>query len=228
MKDKLYEELYPRLNLVLNITVSYSEFHNSWWYEKCMSYKGDKLSDYYDIFFSRFVTFNALYNTLTYTKESFGLLNKKENRKKELIERGDREKAVTITGKHFSNPELEKFFNEFEVLKNIDLLTKIIDSKKFIITHKAGQQLPANDLLILEKLKNKDNRKRIIGVLELLYNVRCNLFHGSKGYEQNQIELLVPLNEIIFHVVNLLYESFTKMTDNLINKIETEIKKLES
>lgn len=218
MTDKMNNELYIRFNFLNGIKASFDEFYNSWWNDKCLNYKNEKLSDYYDIFFSRFVTFNSLYNTIVFTKENVGLLKRKYNKKKKLIERGDKEKAVTLMSKELSDSELDKLFRTNEFICSIDVLVDILENTKFVITHKAGQQVPSDDLLILAKLKSIKNRERFLGILELLYNIRCNLFHGSKGYEHNQIILLKPINEILLHIVPLLYDSFKKLTDNLIDK----------
>jgi hypothetical protein len=227
MTSKQYDELYPKLNFLIGIRANFNEFYNSWWTDKCLNYEGDKLSNYYDIFFSRFVTFNSLYNTIIYTKECLGLLTKKTNNKHKIIERGDKEKAITLMAKELTDHQLDSLFEKSEIITSVNSLINILESKKFVITHKAGQQFPADDLLILVKLKHADKKERYFGILELLYNVRCNLFHGSKGYEHDQIELLKPINEIIFYIVDFLYNSFKTMTDSLISSIETEIEKLE-
>ena len=65
--DKSYSELH----LLHGIKANFNIFYNSWWNNKCLNYSGHNLTDYYDIFFSRFVVYNSLYNTIVYTKESF-------------------------------------------------------------------------------------------------------------------------------------------------------------
>lgn len=227
LTNKLEDDLYPRLNSLIGITSNFKVFYDSWWNDKCLNYKGGRLSDYYDIFFSRFVTFNSLYNTVIYSKERFGLLEMKIGKRNKIIERSDKEKAINLMAKQFSPSDLCLLFQKSEVITNVNKLINIFDSKRFVIIHKSGQQVPEDDLLLLAKLKHKDKRQKILGILELLYNVRCNLFHGSKGYEHEQIELLEPLNEIIFSIVLLLYASFNTMMDRLIEDIEIEIKGLE-
>lgn len=223
MTSKLYDELYPKLNFLIGIKTNFNEFYNSWWTDKCLNYKGTKLSDYYDIFFSRFVTFNSLYNTIIYTKEKIGLLEKKTNKKNKIVDRQDKEKATTLMSKELLDSDLEIFFSKPKIIKSINDLIDILEYKKFVITH----TYPDDDLLIFAKLKNTDKREKYLGLLELLYNVRCNMFHGSKGYEQDQITLLKPINEIILHIVNFTYNSFEKMTSSLIKNTEEEIKTLE-
>lgn len=227
MTSKLYDELYPRLNFLLGIRANFNEFYNSWWTDKCLNYNGDKLSDYYDIFFSRFVTFNSLYNTIVYAKVNLGLLKKKTDKKHKIIERGDKEKAITLMAKELTTIQLDNLFEISEINTSVNNLIGILESKRFVIIHRAGHQSPADDLLLLAKLKSTDNAEKYLGILELLYNVRCNLFHGSKGYEHDQIELLKPINVITYHIVDFLYGSFKIWTDSLINNIEIEIEKLE-
>jgi len=228
MTSILYDELYPRLNFLIGIRANYNEFYNSWWTDKCLNYKGDKLSDYYDVFFSRFVTFNSLYNTIIYTKESLGILRKKTDKKQRIIERGDKEKAITEMSKELSDVQLDILFIKPEIIESVVNLIEIIESNRFVITHKAGQQFRDGDLLILAKLKHTDKKKRYLGILELLYNVRCNMFHGSKGYEHDQIELLKPINVLIYYIVQSLYYSFKTMTDTIIAQTDVEIKKNEN
>lgn len=225
MTNELYCELYSKLNFMKEISENFKIFYDSWWSDKCLSYRGSNLSDYYDIFFSRFVTYNSLYNTIIYSKESLGILKKRTNRNThKIVERGDKEKATILMAKELSSSELDILFEKPEIIESIESLIEILESHRFVITHKAGQQVPTDDLLILAKLRHTDKKENYLGILELLYNVRCNLFHGSKGYERNQIELLKPINEMIFFIVNSLYDSFNKMIDNLIIETEKEIK----
>lgn len=228
MTNELYNELYPRLNFLIGIRKNFNEFYNSWWINKCQNYRGDRLSDYYDIFFSRFVTFNSLYNTIIYTKENLGLLKRKTDKKHKIKERGDKEKAITLMSKELTDSQLDILLEKSEIITCVANLISILESKKFVITHKAGRQFPEDDLLMLTKLKHIDKKVRYIGILELLYNIRCNLFHGSKGYEHDQIELLKPINEILFYLVDSLYLSYKTMIETLINSTKNEIEKLEN
>ncbi len=227
MTNELYNELYPRLNFLIGIRENFNEFYNSWWTNKCQNYRGDRLSDYYDIFFSRFVTFNSLYNTIIYTKENLGLLKRETDKKHKIKERGDKQKAITLMSKELTDSQLDILLEKSEIITCVANLINIIESEKFVITHKAGRQFPEDDLLMLTKLKHIDKEVRYIGILELLYNIRCNLFHGSKGYRLDQIELLKPINEILFYLVDSLYLSFKTMIETHINSTKNEIEKLE-
>ena len=149
------------------------------------------------------------------------MLQKKINKNGDIIERREHDKAVKLMAKELSDTSLDALFNKSEIISSMNALVDILEFKKFVITHKAGQQIPAADKLILVKLKGINNNEKYSGFLELLYNVRCNLFHGSKGYEHDQIELLKPVNQIIFYIVNALYDSFIIMIDDIEIKIKS-------
>lgn len=227
MTDRLYNDLYPKLNSLKQIKINYNYFYNSWWKEKCLQYSGDKLSNYYDIFFSRFVTYNSLYNVIVHSKEQFGLLKKKRNKKHEIIERGEKEKATVEMVKQFDLNDNEAFATMDPISKNITEIISIIDSSKFAIIYKGGEPAFEKDKLLSQKLKGTNKNDKLSAILEILFNVRCNLFHGSKSYELNQISLLKPLNEILFSIVEILHASFDKMINGLISETEQEISHIE-
>jgi hypothetical protein len=37
---------------------------------------------------------------------------------------------------------------------------------------------------LLAKMKSKDNKERMEGLLHLVYHVRCNRFHGQKHFSE--------------------------------------------
>ena len=125
--------------------------------------------------------------------------------------------------KQLSDTEIDLLFRTPEVIVSVNDLIDIFENNRFVITHKAGQQYPAGDVLLLAKLKGAISKERYRGVLEILYNVRCNLFHGSKGYDVDQVELLKPVNKILYYITKALYDSFIQMIDDLENDIKIKI-----
>jgi hypothetical protein len=227
MSHKLYDELYPRLHFLIGTKSNFDSFYNSWWVEKCASYSGQKLSDYYDIFFSRFVAFNSLYNTIISTKVKIGIIPKKINSNQEEIEYGDRYKSTILMCNELSDEKIEKLFKNREIKVSVKKIIDIIKKSEFVITHKNGEQVPSDDLKILSQLQCGNKRESYSQILKLLYNVRCNLFHGSKGYEENQKILLGPLNSILFHVVITLNDAFGDFIAKSIKDTQDEIDLLE-
>jgi hypothetical protein len=42
-------------------------------------------------------------------------------------------------------------------------------------------------------------------ITDILYSIRCNTFHGQKGYNDNQIELLQPVCILLEKIIELLF-----------------------
>lgn len=214
---KLYEN---RATLGL-IQENFDIFYQEWMKSKCQDYDMSSLSAYYDIFFSRFVTYNAIYNTYTNIIEQFGVKSKRKTNKGKDIERGDREKAVTIMSKSITNVALNDFFSHPEVIEDIKTIIEIIESKEFVITYKHGEPKLIEDEQLKVQLMNNQHKIKIESILTILYNIRCNMFHGSKNFEYSQKKLLKPLNRLLINVV----EMSNKELRNTINKLLVNIEK---
>ena len=44
----------------------------------------------------------------------------------------------------------------------------------------------------------------VLSVLDFLYQVRCNLFHGQKGFSVEQVQVLQPANILLSAVTHNL------------------------
>jgi hypothetical protein len=227
---KNYDEERDKLHELNGRLCNFNIFYDSWWVNKCLEYNGEQLVHHYDLFFSRYVIYNNLYNSIVSLKVFLGRLNVKTNRKQKIIERGDREKAIDCIAEHLLDSELDLLFKKEGFARIRNSLVDMIKNQ-FVITHWHGKQRPEDDLDILEKLQYIDRRKVLYGLLEVLYNVRCNMFHGSKNYHDSQIALLKVLNEFLFEIVTILYRSYrllieqeVKKANDAMDKITAEIK----
>ena len=54
------------------------------------------------------------------------------------------------------------------------------------------------------------------------------MFHGAKGYHENQIALLKILNQYLHDVVTLLYGSYKALIAAELKKLESEIATLKA
>ncbi len=223
MSEKLYDELYPKRISLIGIKENYNVFYNSWWNDKCLSYSGDTLANYYDIFISRYVVYNSLYNIILTTKEKFGLIKPKGKNS----EWKDFEKATTEILNQLSPSIIDFFFSDYTVSNYLTEIINLIVSKQFAICHTLGKPNYEKDIVLVNELRSNIKKEKVLGILKLIYSVRCNLFHGSKGYETNQIALLKPLNHIIYELVSRTYDLFECMLNNLIQETETEIAAIE-
>jgi hypothetical protein len=227
MTSKLYDELYPKIHFLNQLEEVFDQFFESWWKKKCLNYDGNQLSDYYDLFFSRFVTFNALYDSLIKLCEKLGMLEPKRNKKSEVISRGEKEKALILI-KILPQEVLRELLKEPSVLNRRESLIQLLEARMFLISDKEEDVIKSKDILILNHLKSKKNNTRFLGLLETIYHVRCNMFHGSKGFKESQKRLLEPLNSILFQIVEYSYKYFKKQINDNRNALQVEIKELEN
>ncbi|QNF33611.1 hypothetical protein HUW51_13095 [Adhaeribacter swui] len=80
----------------------------------------------------------------------------------------------------------------------INTFKSIIKEEKFYIDLYYGEPQRAKDLDLLYGLNSFDAFEQLKSLLIILYNLRCNLFHGEKGYHPNQIEILQPaINSLV-------------------------------
>jgi hypothetical protein len=62
-----------------------------------------------------------------------------------------------------------------------------------------------NSLKLEEKLTSQLTKEQAEGILELIYHVRCNLFHGEKMFNPRQEDFLMPIVKILHSTVQELY-----------------------
>lgn len=165
------------------------------WQEKADNYSEDNLADIFDKFSSLYIIFNRLYNTLE------GILR-------------DKDELNNIPGIRFKNAKnkelndnvaatkLVAFYLEPKAVFILEILTNEINLYKTIIENNIFHFYSNSELLkdnrnkndqnILKDLKSKIPEKRLFGILTVLYKLRCNLFHGTKGFFNEQKEVLLP------------------------------------
>lgn len=67
--------------------------------------------------------------------------------------------------------------------------------------------------------KNWDTPNGLKALLNTLYNIRCNLFHGQKSMEKEQIAILTPANDCMKILNRALSRFFKEEYDRFINEI---------
>ena len=59
--------------------------------------------------------------------------------------------------------------------------------------------------------KHGSNKEKLISLLQTLYYIRCNIFHGNKEYADEQVLLLNPANkclEILIKEIQLIFNNY--------------------
>tara|TARA_B100000749_G_C18008522_1_gene294257 strand:- start:215 stop:448 length:234 start_codon:yes stop_codon:yes gene_type:complete len=62
------------------------------------------------------------------------------------------------------------------------------------------------DLELLSKMEANHTDRKIKAIADFIYSIRCNVFHAQKGYVQNQINVLNPVNTILIKLIELLFD----------------------
>jgi hypothetical protein len=76
-----------------------------------------------------------------------------------------------------------------------------------------GVRMPDADHDLLAGLESRSRNRRAHAVLEVLYAIRCNMFHGHKGFEPIQLELLRPAVLLLQSTINVLYRALDGDTE---------------
>lgn len=181
------------------------------WTEKADSYGHETFPDnkIVDSFITRFISYNALYFSLFQIKNILG---------KTKVKDIEIDMATKIFLEDFSAKDLKERFSPDQKKQLNEIKTKIlsiIDENIYIYNYTCYQklefQLLKKELLkedfedkkknidskIKRNLKDKDFRNNLIGLLSVIYQVRCNLFHGSKDLSGRQNENIGLANQAL-------------------------------
>ena len=169
------------------------------WLKKADRY-GESTEDIFDKFFSLYVVYNAIYFDIT-----IELINTKRIGKKRTGDRISATKNIPIyIEEGILSQKLYAMANDINVIINL-IKNGIfyISTEKDNITpapHIDQEQVKFIEIYLLTK-KRSDMKKFNESVLSLIYGVRCNMFHGKKGFDPIQKELLIPMNNILEMII---------------------------
>jgi len=170
------------------------------WELKLSQFKNhnDQLRELYDRFMTLFTIFNRYYN------EAFYQL--KEEKKLKKSRYSDYEKATTIVLEFLDADSLS--FNFTKNQKEIDNICMLIENRVFHINLADGEPREATDKQLLENLRSTAQDVKVKAVLSVIYNVRCNIVHGYKDFEEYQRLIVEPLITLIESVLELFKKEF--------------------
>jgi hypothetical protein len=98
---------------------------------------------------------------------------------------------------------VNNLLNDQQSIDDLQAICNIIDQKRFHIILDWGQQQRDLDLQLLQELRSNSKQQKAKAILSLFYHIRCNMFHGHKGFENRQRELLVPVNRLLRKTVQI-------------------------
>lgn len=169
------------------------------WLTRAEQCNVDSIDGCYDKFFTLFVVFNRLYAEATFELARRGEVTIKQNRSLP-DQKGATEYTLRFVGQTKMDDLLE---NDLSIA--IAELASLIESEAFYIklSSPEGDRQRDKDLDLLRRLRARGETKAL-AVLEMLYSVRCNLFHGHKAFQPVQGELLRPVILVLSSVIRAL------------------------
>jgi len=165
--------------------------------------RGGKLEDSFDKFFSLYVAYNALYfeGTRFLISQNIPIEGK-----------GDKASATKnipiYVGQKELYEELIKYKSDIEVI--------IASTDKFYFATQRDNITPDfdKDNELISKIENSFNLTEIekqkefnIALLELIYYVRCNMFHGKKEFDEVQKDFLDSINNVLEMIVRYILDN---------------------
>ena len=182
------------------------------WLEKAKAYDYSTLQGAFDKFFTLFVVYNRLYVEATFRMSNNNAITLTLSNRTSFP---DDKAAKVYSLQYLTSTRLnEAFNNSNECLNAIETLKTIIRENKFNIKLDMvlGTPLRQKDLDLLKTLESTHTDNKMKAITDILYSIRCNTFHGQKGYENSQIELLQPVCILLEKIIELL---FLKLTDEI-------------
>ncbi len=180
----------------------FQQFYNNWLH-KADSYNTDDLTDCFDKFFTLFVLYNRLYAETTFELARVGKINLSNHKY------FPDSKAATCYIKQFlgANAILDCINSNPSSHCALSNIISLIEAERFhILLHLiTGEGQRKKDIELLESLRSTNPDLKAGAILQLIYSIRCNLFHGHKSFEGVQKEIVVPVLVILHNIVVCLY-----------------------
>lgn len=176
------------------------------WRKKAEAYFNGEVCGAFDRFFTLYVVFNRLYAEATFRLARRGLVKLKD---RFPDSKGAQEYILQYCG-------ADTLIHAWELSPNtITALHQIADHLRqgrfaLKLDMVSGAPSPVADRALLADLESRNRNKRAKAGLEALYAIRCNMFHGHKGFEPIQVELLKPAILLLETTMNVLQEVLSK------------------
>ncbi|HTQ60627.1 MAG TPA: hypothetical protein VMI32_10410 [Candidatus Solibacter sp.] len=171
------------------------------WRGKARAYAVDDLGGAFDRFFTSYVVFNRLYAEATYRLASRGAVKLRETFPDS---RAAQDYVVQYCGAAVLTASWEE---DAATAAAIHQIAEYLRERRFALKLDpvTGQRRHHKDIALAVGLESRAHGQRAEAVLEALYAIRCNMFHGQKGLEVAQLALLRPAIALLESTVEVLY-----------------------
>jgi hypothetical protein len=184
------------------------------WRQKAEGYVDDGGIQWaFDRFFTLYVIYNRLYAELTFEMARAGTIN---------LEKRDRfpdaEAAKDYVRQRIGCRTLMELLDKDPdcsgaIQAVIELLTGPVEDRQFAINLRMidGETQRDEDIKHLAKFQSHNSNERAEAVLQFIYAVRCNLFHGHKSFERVQLAVIRPANVLLRRITDILFERLDQL-----------------
>ena len=173
------------------------------WRAKAQDYSVEEIGGAFDRFFTSYVVFNRLYAEATYRLAQRGQVKVRE---RFPDSQAAQEYVLQYCGAGFLVRAWEANEDSRTALRQI---AEHLREGRFALRLDpvTGARRPEEDANLLAALESRGNNRRAKAVLEALYAIRCNMFHGQKGFQPIQLELLQPAIAVLEKTADALYQA---------------------
>jgi hypothetical protein len=191
-----------------------SEFQSLYkrWREKADQYNTEDLYQLFDKFFSLYVLYNALYVEAAAYLRRKAISEGTEVYKLNNDQFPDKESAIHYVVAFLKSRSLLNMIESHPATKEaLEQLKAFMNEENSIrlwicLDPVWGEPQKEKDKELYRKLNSPSTDERAKAILTVIYQVRCNMFHGRKSVRPVQKELLIPIVTILEKVVDKLYE----------------------
>ena len=179
------------------------------WQTKADAYSLEDLGGAFDRFFTSYVVFNRLYAEATYRLARRGRVRLRE---RFPDSHAAKEYVVQFCGAEMLSRAWEGDPNTAAALREI---ADQLRERRFALKldPMTGGRRPEKDRALLAALESRSPNRKITAALEALYAIRCNMFHGQKGFNLAQVTLLRPAILLLESTSHVLYETLDRNDD---------------
>ena len=157
-----------------------------------------------DGLFNKFNTLYTIYNR--YYNEAFATLKAAKKIEKPRV--SDFERATGIPLKFLGAKEIIDSVANNGDQENVDAVCQWIRLGIFNINLAEGQPVGGMDAQLLANLESVDVEAKAQAILSLIYNIRNNMTHGYKQFEEDQRLLVEPVISLLENIIQLFREKF--------------------
>jgi hypothetical protein len=186
------------------MTTYFENFYEKWLL-KANNYSEDSLANHFDKFVTLFIVYNFLYvevlKQLVISRKRTGTRSSENNMATSCV--------VEFLGARYFiqslyTEEMQSYWNE---------LCSILEEKSFNIVYGlSGEASPDQDDELLNNLRSNNSHGKALSILSVFYHVRCNLFHGRKGFDDIQTRLLIPVNHLLRRTIEIVHNKLNQTT----------------